>query len=116
MTRPKKNSTKNRIIVDLSFPLGKSVNSGIKKGFYLGKSFNFSLPSVSMLTDQLIQLGPQAWIWGADLARAYRQLRVCPLSAPLLGSSINNDIYIDIYHPRLVAALLHLLVHVQHGL
>ena len=51
MTRPKKNSTKKRIIIDLSFPHGKSVNTGIVKGYYLGLPFNFSLPSVATLTD-----------------------------------------------------------------
>ena len=76
----------------------RSVNSGIKKGFYLGQPFNFSLPSDSMLTNRLITIRPRclAMGGGADLARAYRQLRVCPLSAPLLGIALINNIYIDI--------------------
>ena len=82
MTRPKKDSVKKRIIIDLSFPLGRSVNAGIVKGFYLGLPFNFSLPSVATLTDRLVTIGPNAWFWGGDLERAYRQLRVCPLSVP----------------------------------
>ena len=80
MIRPKINSDKKRIIVDFSFPPGKSINVGIKKGSYLGQPFNFSLPSVSTLTDWLIGLDHDSWLCGADLARAYRQLRVGPLS------------------------------------
>ena len=90
MTRPKKNSTAKRIITDLSFPLGKSVNAGITKGYYLGIPFNLSLPSVSTLTNRIIKIGPGAWLSGGDLARAYMQLRVCPLSTPLLGISLNT--------------------------
>ena len=96
MTRPKKHSQEKRIIIDLSFPVGNSVNAGIAKEYYLGKKINFSLPSVSTLSDRLIKLGPNAWLWGADLARAYRQLRVCPLSTPLLGVKLNDKYYIDI--------------------
>ena len=99
MTRPKKNSSEKRIIVDLSFPPGKSVNAGITKGYYLGSKFNFTLPSVSTLTDRLTQLGTGAWFWGADLAQAYRQLRVCPLSIPLLGVLLNNKYYLDLAPP-----------------
>ena len=35
----------------------------------------------------------------ADLARAYRQLRVCLLSTPLLGVSLDNKFYIYIAPP-----------------
>ena len=48
-----------------------SVNSCIIKSFYLGLPFNLMLPSVSTLTDRLIKLGPNAWFWGADLAREH---------------------------------------------
>ena len=44
-------------------------------------------------------LHPESWLLGTDLARAYRQLLVCPLSLPLLGISVNNKIYIDIAPP-----------------
>ena len=38
-------------------------------------------------------------MWCADLARAYRQLRTCPLSAPLLGIAIDGQHYTDIAPP-----------------
>ena len=68
----------------------------LKKGCYLGQPFNFTLPSVSTLTDML---GPGAWLWTADLARVHRQVRLCPLSTLLLGISVHDSIYLDIAHP-----------------
>ena len=76
MNRPKKNSESRRVIIGLSFPLVKSINSRIVKGFYQGSPFSFSLPSVSTLTDQMTKLGAGSWFWSADLSQAYRQLRI----------------------------------------
>ena len=44
-------------------------------------------------------MGKGSYIWTADLARAYRQLRVCPLSVPLLGIQFKEQFYIDIAPP-----------------
>ena len=96
MTRPKKNSSQKRIIIDLGYPKGISVNARIVKGFYQGQQFNFSLPSVVMLADRLLIAGAGSWLWTADLSRAYRRQRVCPLSAPLLGIGLEDSIYVDI--------------------
>ena len=49
MTRLKKNSLAKRIIMDLSFPLGVSVNAGIRRGFYQGSPFSFTLPTIATL-------------------------------------------------------------------
>lgn len=96
MTRPKKNSDKKRIIVDLSYPRGNSVNSGIVKGFYQGFELSFSLPSISDLGRMMIDAGRGSFIWSVDLARAYRQIRTCPLSMPLLGFLHKGSYYVDV--------------------
>ena len=75
------------------------VNAGIRKGFYQGKPFSFTLPSITTLTERLVLSRCGSWLWGADLSRAYRQPRVCPLSAPLLGIAVENKFYIDITPP-----------------
>ena len=106
MTRPKKSSADKRISIDLGFPPSKSVNACIAKWYYLGTSFNFSLPSVSTFTDRLITIGSGAWLWGGNLVRAYGQLRVCLLSVTLLGISLNNNIiwyYTAIWLPHISA-------------
>ena len=46
MSRPKKNSEHRRIIMDFSFPIGLSVNSGIPKDTYLGTPYKLHYPTV----------------------------------------------------------------------
>lgn len=94
MTRPKKGSSKRRVIVDLSYPDGSAVNSGINIQEYLGRDISYSLPTVADLVSKLQLEGEGAFVWKADLARAYRQLRADPLDAPLLGIS-HKGIYVD---------------------
>lgn len=99
MSRPKKGSTERRIIVDLSFPQGEAVNSAIDITSYLGKDITYSLPSITDLITKLQLEGPGAYIWKADLARAYRQLRADPIDAPLLGIQFVGKVFIDLCPP-----------------
>ena len=99
MTRPKKNSSKRRVIVDLSYPGKASVNAGIRRGQYQGVPFNYRLPGVTDLADEVSRLGPACYMWCVDLARAYRQLRACPLSTPLYGITLDGRTYVDIAPP-----------------
>lgn len=94
MTRPKKGSSKRRVIVDLSYPDGLAVNTGINIQDYLGRDISYSLPTVADLVSKLKMEGKGAYVWKADLARAYCQLRADPLDAPLLGIN-HKSIYVD---------------------
>ena len=86
MSRPKKdNDTSRRIIIDLSYPEQRSVNAGIPKNFYQGKESEYTLPSIDDLINQVKIHGKGAYIWKADLAHAYRQLRLDPLDVPLFS-------------------------------
>lgn len=96
MTRPKRDSDKRRVIVDMSFPDGEAVNDGINITSIYGRDTTYTLPSVQDLA-ALIQKAPTTpWLWKADLARAYRQLRVDPIDTPLLGFGIESDTYLDL--------------------
>lgn len=95
MTRPKKNSIERRVIVDLSFPHGLDVNSGIDIRNLLGHDVTYTLPSISDLIAKLQIEGPGAFIWQADLSRAYRQFRIDPLDAPLMGIQFQGQFFID---------------------
>ena len=95
MTRAKSTPGKRRIIVDLSFPKGASVNSGIPRREYLGLHHSYSLPSVSRVGDRLRLLGRGAYVWSVDVSRAYRQLRADPLSVPLFGITLDGAAYAD---------------------
>ena len=48
-----KETTKRRIIVDFSFPPGKSINDGIPRSTYLDFEVEFSLPSIRSMVDRL---------------------------------------------------------------
>ena len=57
MTRDKPGSKHRRVIIDLSWPPGSSVNASIDKASYMGTDFVLVLPTVDNITDQLKLLG-----------------------------------------------------------
>lgn len=95
MTRPKKNSIDRRVIIDLSFPASFDVNSGINIKSVLGRDTTYTLPSISDLITKLQLEGQGAFIWKADLSRAYRQFRIDPVDAPLMCIKFQDQYYID---------------------
>ena len=99
MTRPKKDTDKRRVIVDLSWPDGASVNDGISRQVYLDGPANTTLPTVDYMEGRILQLGPGAYLYKTDLARGYRQLRVDPADWPLLSVRHDDHWYMDICPP-----------------
>ena len=99
MTRPKKGSEHRRVIVDLSWPDGASVNDGIVSGWYLDGPAPISLPTVEYMENRLLQLGRGAFMYKTDLAHGYRQLRVDPTDWPLLGFQHDGKWYMDLCPP-----------------
>lgn len=95
MTRAKKGTNEWRIIVDLSFPQGSSVNDGINPEDHLGINITYTLPTIADLITQLQLHGPGAFMWKADLRRAHRQIRIDPLDSLFLGIMIGDDFYLD---------------------
>ena len=85
MTRDKPGSENRRVIIDLSWPVGSSVNSGIDKDSYMGTEFALVLPTVDHITDQLKLLGKGAHLYKIDISRAFRHIKVDPLDYDLLG-------------------------------
>ena len=103
MTRPKKTppgqSPARRVIMDMSWPHGESVNDGIPSDYYLSGPFEVHLPSVDFMANRLRTLGPGALMYKTDLARGYRQLRVDPADWPLLGFQVDGTFYMDVCPP-----------------
>ena len=99
MRRPKKNFTTQRVIMDMSWPNGQSVNDGIPSDSYLSGPFEVHLPLVDFMADRLRSLGPGAPIYKMDLARGYPQLRVDPADWPLLGFLVNGTFYMNVCPP-----------------
>ena len=96
MTAPKRDTLSRRIILDLSYPHGASVNSGITKNVMDGEFRPYTLPSIEDLVTKVTQLGTTAFLWKADMARAYHQLRVDVQDTPLLGFKVGNSYYVEV--------------------
>ena len=94
-SRPKRESTQRRIILDLSFPEHHSVNSGISSTMYCGEKMELTYPSIDTLTERIAKLGKGCLLWKIDLQRFFRQLPICPLDYSLIGYRWNNFIYHD---------------------
>ena len=99
MTRLKRDSPHRRVIMDLSFPHGWSVNDSISSAMYVDGPAVVKLPSVYTMERKLLDLGRGAWMYKSDLARGYRQLRVDPADWDLLGFEHNGKFYVDICPP-----------------
>ena len=56
LTRPKATTNKRRIIVDLSWPRGLSVNDCVSSSLYLGTEFVLKFPTIDDITSRIIQL------------------------------------------------------------
>ena len=91
LTRDKPNSDKRRVILDLSFPSGHSVNDGVSKDKYLGSYFDLKYPSVDHIVNSLKQLGTNALLYKIDISQAFRHLKIDPGDIDLLG--LKHDSY-----------------------
>ena len=85
MTRNKPNSDRSRVIIDLSWPHGAFVNSGIDKDTYLDSVFTLALPTVDHITSEFKRLGRGALLYKIDVSRAFRHMRIDPGDYDLLG-------------------------------
>ena len=96
MSRPKKASTQRRIILDLSYaPNQQSVNNGIPKCTLEGEFVKTALPTPQHLAHELLLSDRGTVMYGMDLARAYRQLRIDPGDWELMGVKWRGKWFLD---------------------
>ena len=88
-----------RVIVDLSWPIGRSVNSCIPDNMFENINFVLKYPSIDMIIQKIRQLGPKALLFKIDLERAFRNLRMDPLDYPVLGLRWGSENYVDLSVP-----------------
>ena len=96
---PKHDSAERRIIVDLSWPAGTSVNDGISSSSYLGEDISLTYPTVDSIASLIWSVGTGCLLYKRDLKRAYRQFPVDPLDYPLLGYCWKHSLYFDLVLP-----------------
>ena len=92
---PKANDDERRVIVDLSWPHGSSINDGISKDVYLGEIIDLHYASVEDVCQMVLQMGVGSLIYKRDLRRAYRQIPVDPGDYCYLGYCWNEEFYFD---------------------
>ena len=90
MTRPKPSASHRRVIIDLSFPHGHSVNDGIASNEYLGTNFILPLPNIDTITSKVRKLGKGSLLFKIDISRAFRHVKIDPRDYPLLGLRLDN--------------------------
>ena len=83
-------SNKWRLIVDLSHPVGHSVNDGISK-----QLCSLRYITVDTATSHIITFGPGTLLAKIDIKHAFRLLPVHPADRHVLAMHWNNNIYID---------------------
>ena len=94
-TVPKDGVDERRVIVDLSWPTGASVNDGISKEVYLGEVIQLHYASVEQVCQMVMEVGAGAVIYKRDLRHAYRQIPVDPRDYCYLGYYWDNMFYFD---------------------
>ena len=104
-TVPKRGSSKRRVVMDLSFPHGSSVNDGIPQDTYLGEHFTLWLPGIDRLVDFILEKGRNCLVFKKDLRRAYRQFPIDPKDDKSLVSLIRESfiltlVVLSVYVPR----------------
>ena len=96
-SRPKKDSQERRIILDLSWPHGNSVNDGIDKFSYCGEPVELTYLTVDMLAKRIFELkkSGEVRIWKKDIRRAFRIIPLCPKDYSLTGIRWKDRLFFD---------------------
>ena len=98
LSRPKQDDTR-RVIVNMSYPYGASLNDKICNKNYDGVDFVLKYPSVDEIVETVQHLGSDVLLSKIDISRAFRNLRVDPLEYDVLGLQWKGKSYIDISIP-----------------
>ena len=95
LTRPKDGDNR-RVILNLSFPAGASLNDAVTKNLFDERPFTLRFPTVDNILDSIRGVQGTAMLAKIDVARAFRNLRVNPVDAFKFGINWNNEYYLDV--------------------
>ena len=92
---PKHDLEERRVILDMSFPPGYSVNDGIDKDWYLGVHIDLTYPTINSFATIVKAMGPGPLMYKMDLCRAYHQIWTDPFDIPYQGFFWQGAFYFD---------------------
>ena len=95
LTRPEDHD-KRRVILNLSYPKGASLNDAVTRDLFDNKAFTLRFPTIDGILDKIKQAEGPVMLAKIDVARAFRNLRVDPADAFKFGIHWNNKFYLDI--------------------
>ena len=95
LTREKSDSDNRRVIVDLSWPHGCSVNDAVQSDTYVGVDFLLTLPTIDHITNSVKKFGKNSFIAKIDVSRAFRHVPIDPKDIDKLGL-FWNGFFIDL--------------------
>ena len=92
-TTEKRDSTERRIIMDLSYPPGDSVNDKIPRDEYLGQGMVLKYPGVDALVALIKKKGHGCALIKVDLRRAFKQILTDPGDWNFLGMIWRDELF-----------------------
>ena len=95
LTRPKDGNNR-RIILDLSYPKGNSVNDNVDKLRFDGHPFALKLPTIDDIVNEITKDDVEKHLFKIDIARAFPNLRVYPADAFKFGIRWKGQYYLDV--------------------
>lgn len=87
------------MILDLSWPTGRSINDAIPDRVYLSQLYSLVYPTIDTIAECVALVGRSCLLFKRDLKRAYHQFPINPFDYPLLGYQWNSELYFDVVLP-----------------
>ena len=92
-----KDNDKKRIILNLSHPYGNSVNDNVSRDKFDGQKFTLKFPPIDDIAGKIVDLKDQdPVLYKADVARAFRNIRVDPVDTVKLGIYWQGEYFLDL--------------------
>ena len=91
-----KDGNKRRVILNLFYPTGASLNDTVTRDFFDDKSFTLRFPTVDDIVDKIRLTKGTVMLSKIDVARAFRNLKVDPVDIFKFGIKWNGKYYLDI--------------------
>ena len=92
---PKRDSDECQVILDMSIPLGHSVNDGIDKDHYLEVAIDLTYPIIDSFATMVKAVGPGALMYKRDLCWAYYQIWTDPFDVSYQGFFWQGTFFFD---------------------